>query len=132
MRMTSLAICVLAVSLVFAACGRPDTDIVATTTEDVGWYGLTSTVVDNELTGRVCVAQPKNADVIAYRIRQQLANHEFRTVTLDLYASAGSADSGAAIGRYVWTGAEASRQTAPARPNACETRADASTSHEPA
>ena len=131
MRMTSLAICVLAVSLVFAACGRPDTDIVATTTEDVGWYGLTSTVVDNELTGRVCVAQPKNADVIAYRIRQQLANHEFRTVTLDLYS--GAVRQIRAQRSVDTSGPAPSESTdGTARPNACETRADASTSHEPA
>jgi hypothetical protein len=110
----------LSVSLAAAGCGRPATDIVATTTEDVGPYEFTSSATDGELTGRACVAGSHSADVIADRIRDQVANHGFRSITIDVYSPGRRPQSSIALGRYVWAGAEHSRLAAPANPNACD------------
>lgn len=91
------ALVVTAVLLLAFACRRPFTDIVATTTEDVGNYRLSSTVVDNALVGRVCIEDPAHAEEIARRLVEQLKNQNYRQMTFDLYA----ADR--AIREYVWT-----------------------------
>jgi len=83
--------------LTASACTPPQTDIVATTTEDVGDYRLIQTVEGRRLLGRVCVANPTHADEIARRIVQQVASMHYEQVQLELYAQS------APLRLYVWT-----------------------------
>src|SRR3954468_18795652 len=80
-----------------AGCRRPRTDIVATTTEDVGHFEVQSRVTNAGLTGRVCVEKPASTDEVVGRIVQQLANHNYSTISLDVYSPERP------VARYVWT-----------------------------
>jgi hypothetical protein len=108
----------IAAACVAAACEAPETDIVATSTEAVGNFSLSGAVQGNAYEGRVCVDEPGHADEIARRIVQQLANHQFSTVTLDVYSPDGPV-ARFASGRNGFT-----RAGAPAAPDACAQRGD--------
>ena len=97
-----------------AACGPPRTDIVATNIEHVGNFDLkNTTVADDGLRGAVCVADASDTDEIVGRVLQQLANHAYKNITLDVYA----ADR--AIGRYVWTPNAETRAAIPQPASPC-------------
>lgn len=69
------------------SCSPPLTDIMATSTEDVGDYEIVEQAsTDDTLTATVCVARPPNAHTVAQRIIQQLLNHGFGTMKLDIVA----------------------------------------------
>jgi len=108
-------IVVCAMTAAMASCGRPHTDIVATTTEDVGYYQVVKASSDRSLTATVCVAEPSHADTIAQRIVQQLANHNFESITLDLLGPTRSGGSAAGARRLDATGRTARGRNGPAR-----------------
>jgi hypothetical protein len=107
------AAALLAAALPLVACGKPRTDIVATVTEDVGTFYVRSSDSGGRFVGQVCVDQKRHADEIVTRILQQLANHNYQTITLDVYSG------GATLGRYVWTPGGAERQSSPSNDNPC-------------
>jgi dienelactone hydrolase len=95
------------------ACGTPGTDIVATTTEDVGDFHVRSSDSNGAVTGDVCIEKAAHADEIVRRILQQLANHSYRAVTLNVY----SRDR--AIASYHSTPGGTERRDLPATSNPC-------------
>jgi hypothetical protein len=104
---------------VSTGCTRPRTDIVAATTEDVGAYDLQARITDQGLVATVCVANARSTDEIITRIVQQLANHNYASMTFDVY----SADR--AIARYVWTRAGQRREGTAEPRNPCHGRESA-------
>lgn len=67
-------------------CAPPDTDIVATNTEQVGDYSVGGARAGDTLHANVCIGVPGHANDIANRVLQQLMSRGYRTITLDLYA----------------------------------------------
>jgi len=69
------------------ACGRPETDIVSTSTEDVGDYDVVGAARGREgPRPTVCVADPAHADAIADRVLRQLYSRGLSAVSLDVYS----------------------------------------------
>jgi hypothetical protein len=111
---TTVTISLLCSAAMLAGCGPPRTDIVATNIEHVGNFDLkNTTVADDGLRGAVCVADASDSDEIVGRVVQQLANHAYKNITLDVYA----ADR--AIGRYVWTPNAETRAAIPQPASPC-------------
>jgi hypothetical protein len=79
-------------------CAPPDTDIVATNTEQVGDYYVVATHDGDTLHANVCIAVPRNASDVANRVLQQLMSRGYRTITLDMYAP-----TQRPVQRVVWT-----------------------------
>jgi hypothetical protein len=79
------------------ACGRPRTDIVAITTEDVGPFDMQAQMTDSGLAGHVCLEEPRSSGEVVARIVQQLANHNYPAITLDVYSPQRP------VARYLWT-----------------------------
>ena len=81
-----VACALFAAAALSAACGRPETDIVATSTEDVGDYNVVGAARERDgLRATVCVANPAHADAVADRVLRQLYSHGLPAVTLDVY-----------------------------------------------
>ena len=95
------------------SCSRPFTDIVATNTEAVGPYRVVASADDGRLSGRLCVADPSSADEIARRVFEQVKNHHYATIVLDVYARNGP------VAQYVWAGEGFARRAAPGGVNPC-------------
>lgn len=93
--------------VLLAACHPPRTDIVNTTSEDVGQFYVRSTDSGGQLVGEVCIERRQHADEIVARIIEQLKNHSYQTITLELFSG------GDALGRYVWTPTSGQRRTDP-------------------
>src|SRR5689334_1368445 len=91
---------VIAAAVFMGACRPERTDIVATTSEDVGQYYVHSTASEGQLVGEVCIDQRQHADEIVTRIVEQLKNHSYQRITLDLFSGPD------ALARYVWTPTE--------------------------
>jgi len=79
----------LLVAIVVSGCGYPNTDITSTNTERVGNYEVVNARSGESLAADVCVDEPGNVDAIAVRVMHQLANHGYRTITLNMYGHAG-------------------------------------------
>ena len=110
-----MPLCALnALSLV--ACGRPRTDIVAVTTEDTGGYEVEARRAEGNLTGHVCVEQPRSSSEVVARIVQQNANHNDASITLDVYSQDHP------IARYVWTRAGQREEPLSSSNNPCTPR----------
>jgi hypothetical protein len=90
-----------------ASCAQPQTDIVAITTEDVGPYEVVNVTTGKSLTATVCVADPAHADTVARRIVQQLGNHSFESIALDLVGPSRSGQ--AEVEHFVWTPRDGAR-----------------------
>lgn len=107
----------LGLTIAIAGCGTPRTDIVATTTEDVGEFHVQSSDSGGQLVGQVCIEKRQHADEIVGRIIQQLANHHYRSITLDVFSKEQP------LGRYVWTPGGLQQSTSTSTPNPCDARA---------
>jgi hypothetical protein len=83
------------------ACSPPSTDIVATSTEAVGEYHVIEAQRGDRLVLRACVAEGADTDRIAARIVQQLVNHGYSGIELELVAPAPQGD-GVAVTRVSW------------------------------
>ncbi len=103
---------IAALALPIAAC-TPHTDIVATSMEDVGRYDFDAARTQDGLTATVCVDLPRESDTIVSRLVQQLANHEYRSLTFDVFSFAGP------VGRWVWTPAGSRREGAAQTTSPC-------------
>jgi hypothetical protein len=80
---------VLATLLLMPACARPETDVVSTSTEDVGSYNVTAARDGDVLRASVCVADRSRAGLVADRVMRQLYSRGIRTIALDVYAERG-------------------------------------------
>ncbi len=84
--------------VLLAATGcSPDTDIVTTNTEAIGYYRLMNVTRKDTMTADVCVTDGGAAADIAGRVVQQEMNKGFRSVTLNLYTRERN------VGHAVWT-----------------------------
>jgi hypothetical protein len=102
-----------AAAAVAPACSPPLTDITATNTERVGRYEVRGHVVDNDYRATVCVDPGGDREEISVRIVQQLLNHHFRTVTLEMFTA--SSGTSADVMRVTWTPQTGSQTTGPER-----------------
>ena len=94
-----------------ASCSRPLTDIVATSTEDVGDYEVMNASGTDALTATVCVARAIHARPIAERIVQQWANHGFNAIALEMVGP--RPDGGIAVMHFTWRSGQGARITDP-------------------
>lgn len=70
-----------------AACGAPDTDIMATSSEDVGpWDVALAQVTGDALAADVCISDADAADTVGHRLLLQLRNKGYQRITLTMYA----------------------------------------------
>src|SRR3954469_16808765 len=97
------------------ACGQPRTDIIATSTEDVGDFTTRLTLNGDTLSGSVCVANTRASDEIVRRLLQQLTNHDYVSITFDVYSVDGP------VGRYVRTRSQTRREALSSNTNPCRT-----------
>lgn len=105
---------IVAVAAGSAACERPKTDILNTTSEDIGNYSVAPTnSSDGQFSAHVCVDRAGSTDEIVRRITQQLANHEYRTITLDVYTREQP------VGRYVSSRSNEEHSTLGSESNPC-------------
>jgi hypothetical protein len=122
MNVRRAVLCCAALTLTIGglACS-PETDIVATNTEHVGPYELTPPATPNatDFAGRACVADNDSAAAVADRVHQQLTNHSYRSVTIDVYSAGWSKTPNEPLGRFVWSGGTLTRGTAPPVANVC-------------
>ena len=84
------------------ACSSPPTDIVATSTEAIGEYHVTEAHRNERLVMRACVADGADTDQIAARIVQQLVNHGYSGIELELIGRAAEG-GGAAVTKVTWS-----------------------------
>jgi len=123
-RIPQLPACWLLASMVAvaagsAACERPKTDILNTTSEDIGNYTVAPTSSsDGQFSAHVCVDRAGSTDEIVRRITQQLANHEYSTITLDVYTREQP------VGRYVSSRSNEERSTLGSDSNPCVRNGD--------
>jgi hypothetical protein len=107
LRCALIAACVVSID----ACSRPLTDIVATTSEDVGpWDVANAQARDRTLTANVCMHRPGSADDISDRLLLQLINKGYDRIELAMYAPA--SEGGAVRQQVSWT-AQGGKQLQP-------------------
>ncbi len=113
-----IAACVVSID----ACSRPLTDIVATTSEDVGpWDVANAQARDRTLTANVCMHRSGSADEISNRLLLQLINKGYDRIELAMFAPA--SEGGAVRQQVSWT-AQGGKQLQPesqASDNPCAT-----------
>jgi hypothetical protein len=95
-------LCVVLAAATACACSPPTTDIVATNTEATGDYRVIDARRDGGLFLRACVVPGGDHDHIGARITQQLLNHAYPRVEIELLEPAADARS-ASVTRFTWT-----------------------------
>jgi hypothetical protein len=98
-----------AVAAALVSCSRPLTDIVATSTEDVGDYEVIDTSGTDRLKATVCVAQTAHAETIGERLVRQWANHGIDEIALEIVGP--PQDGGADVVHFTWASADGARVT---------------------
>ena len=89
-----------------AGCSPPQTDIVATVSEDVGPFDIADARAEgDQLSARVCVANADAAEKVVDRVLLQLRNKGYQRIELDVIAEGGERQL------VVWT--PAGRQAQP-------------------
>jgi len=124
--MKRIAICCL-LALAASGCSWlwPSTDIVGTTTEDVGYYDVAEAASADTVTATVCADDPGNAVPIASRVAHELYGKGYRTIRFDVRSTAASADG--EVTHLTWTPEDQVRVTgrdASATPSAPSLRCD--------
>ncbi len=90
-------------------CTTPHTDIVATSTESTGAYHVIEARRGDRLFLRACLTKAAEADLIGARLVQQLVNHGYQGIDLELIESAGGDGRGGAAVKMTWSRDSGSR-----------------------
>jgi hypothetical protein len=98
-----------ALAAALVSCSRPLTDIVATSTEDVGDYEVIDASGTDRLKATVCVAQTAHAEVIAERLVRQWANHGIDEIALEIVGP--PQDGGVDVVHFTWAAGDGARIT---------------------
>jgi len=116
-RMGWIAIFCCSVAIAASACSPPLTDVIATSTEDVGPYDVVAIVDgDRGFTATVCMADASHASAVSERVIDQLIDHGYATITLHLVAM--SPNGPTAVKQVHWTPQDGIRDTGGASPAA--------------
>ena len=112
------------------ACSRPNTDIVATVSEDVGaWDVLNAQAQGPTLTADVCMERAGSADDVSERLLMQLRAKGFQQIDLTMYGRDGKETQVRKV-RWTPTSGKQMQQGAAAGQSPCTTGQQGQQSHE--
>jgi hypothetical protein len=95
-----------------AGCSTPPSDIVATSTESTGEYQVVDVRRSDRLFVRACIGENTDPERVGARLVQQLVDHGYAGIDLELIAPARGHEPRSVVTRITWSPTEGRRQAA--------------------